>query len=77
MKTAKVFQTGGSQAVRLPKECRFEGKEVQVKKVGPALVLLPSHGSWDILFEACREFTPDFMSARRQLKLEKRQPLNV
>jgi antitoxin VapB len=77
VKTAKVFQTGGSQAIRLPKECRFEAKEVQVKKVGPALVLLPNHGSWDILFEACREFTPEFMSSRSQPKLEKRHPLKV
>lgn len=76
MKTAKVFQTGGSQAVRLPKECRFEGKEVHFKKVGPALILLPKQGSWDILFEACREFAPGFMSDRRQPKQEKRQPLN-
>jgi len=39
MKTAKLFTNGSSQAVRLPKECRFEGTEVGYKKVG-GLVLL-------------------------------------
>jgi antitoxin VapB len=75
MKVAKVFQSGGSQAVRLPKECRFEGKEVHYKKIGPALILLPTQGSWEILFQACREFAPEFMSVRRQPKLEKRLSL--
>ena len=34
MDTAKIFQTGRSQAVRLPKEYRFNGKEVVIKRVG-------------------------------------------
>jgi len=75
MKTAKLFKTGGSQAVRLPKECRFEGEEVHYRKVGSALVLLPSKGSWEILLEACGEFSPGFMAQRRQPKLENRDPL--
>ncbi|NLF97609.1 MAG: AbrB/MazE/SpoVT family DNA-binding domain-containing protein, partial [Candidatus Riflebacteria bacterium] len=41
MKTAKIFQNGQSQAVRLPKEFRFKGKEVFVKKIGNAIMLLP------------------------------------
>ena len=77
MKTAKLFKTGGSQAVRLPKECRFEGKDVHYHKVGEALVLLPRKGSWETLFEACREFAPDFMSRRKQPKLENREPLRA
>ena len=75
VKTAKLFKTGGSQAVRLPKECRFEGEEVHYRKVGPALVLLPRKGSWDILFEACGEFSPGFMESRKQPKLERRKPI--
>ena len=75
VKTAKLFKTGGSQAVRLPKECRFEGEEVHYRKVGPALVLLPRKGSWDILFEACGEFSPGFMEPRKQPKLESREPI--
>ena len=41
METAKLFTSGGSQAVRLPKSCRFPGDEVAVKKVG-AIVMLYS-----------------------------------
>ena len=42
MKTAKLFTTGGSQAVRLPKECRFEGDEVFIRREGAAVVLEPT-----------------------------------
>ena len=41
MKTAKLFQHGGSQAVRLPKEFRFKGTEVVIEKRGDAVVLEP------------------------------------
>ncbi len=39
MATAKLFQHGGSQAVRLPKEFRFEGTEVEIEKRGQEVVL--------------------------------------
>ena len=42
MMTAKLFENGRSQAVRLPKECRFSGDEVSVSKVGDAVILLPN-----------------------------------
>lgn len=38
---AKVFKTGGSQAVRLPKECRLPGDEVLVRKAGSMVILAP------------------------------------
>jgi antitoxin VapB len=41
MKTAKIFQHGGSQAVRLPKAFRFDGKEVRIEKHGDEVVLKP------------------------------------
>ena len=41
MRTAKLFNNGRSQAVRLPKEFRFEGKEVSIHREGEAVVLLP------------------------------------
>jgi antitoxin VapB len=41
MKTAKLFKHGGSQAVRLPKEFRLEGREVLVEKRGEIVVLRP------------------------------------
>ena len=41
MPTAKLFRHGGSQAVRLPKAFRFEGKEVDVERRGDEVVLTP------------------------------------
>ena len=41
METAKLFTTGGSQAVRLPKDFRFEGNEVLIRKAGKAVILEP------------------------------------
>ena len=46
MMTAKLFENGRSQAVRLPKECRFSGDEVSVSKVGDAVILLPKNNRW-------------------------------
>ncbi len=47
MPVAKLFPTGGSQAVRLPKEYRFEGDEVLIRREGKAVVLEPkSRRSW-------------------------------
>ena len=40
---AKVFMHGRSQAIRLPKECRFEGREVKVTKIGERVILEPDH----------------------------------
>ncbi|MET0535672.1 MAG: type II toxin-antitoxin system VapB family antitoxin [Steroidobacter sp.] len=66
MKTAKLFKNGESQAVRLPKEFRFEGDEVLIKKSGNAVVLLPKKKSWDSLVESLSQFTNDFMTERQQ-----------
>lgn len=41
MTTAKIFQHGGSQAVRLPKAFRFEGSEVLIEKHGDEVTLKP------------------------------------
>src|SRR5215469_14902589 len=66
MKTAKLFKNGDSQAVRLPKEFRFAGDEVLIKRVGSAVVLLPKAKSWDTLVESLEKFPADFMSDREQ-----------
>ncbi len=73
MKTAKLFQNGQSQAVRLPKEFRFEDDHVFVKKSGNAVVLLPTKNSWDTLIHSLDKFTNDFMSERKQPKAQKRE----
>jgi antitoxin VapB len=66
MKTAKLFKNGDSQAVRLPKEFRFAGDEVLIKRVGSAVVLLPKARSWDTLIASLEKFPQDFMSDREQ-----------
>lgn len=46
--TAKLFMHGRSQAVRLPKEFRFPGKEVRVRRIGRAVLLEPVGGPLDV-----------------------------
>ena len=66
MDTARLFLNGRSQAVRLPKEFRFEGDRVYVKRVGNAVVLLPYSGSWESLFQSLDAFSDDFMEGGRE-----------
>jgi Virulence-associated protein and related proteins len=60
MKTAKVFETGRSQAVRLPKEFRFHTSQVYIKREGNRIVLIPKPDiTWEEFFldtEPCPEF---------------------
>ena len=67
--TAKLFQNGQSQAVRLPKEFRFENqKEVFVKKINGMVVLIPKDNGtvWDKMFDNLETFSDDFMETRVQ-----------
>lgn len=65
MKTAKVFMSGGSQAVRLPKEYRFDCDELVVNKVGEVVILLPKDKARQTLFEGLSGFSDDFMADGR------------
>jgi antitoxin VapB len=77
VKTAKLFKNGDSQAVRLPKEFRFAGDEVLIKRIGSAVVLLPKAKSWDTLVQSLDKFPADFMSSRDQpLEVERRESLS-
>ena len=75
MKTAKLFQNGQSQAVRLPKEFRFEGDEVIIKRSGNAVILLPANHSWDVLLSSLDKFSYDFMDDRAQPVPQEREDL--
>ncbi len=68
MNTAKIFTTGRSQAVRLPKEYRFKGSELMVAKLDGMVVLYPRNKGWDLLKKSLDRFTDDFASERRQPK---------
>lgn len=68
MTTAKVFMTGRSQAVRIPKPFRFDSREVSIRRSGDSIVLSPIRDrSWAEFFalHACPDFTLDRTSAQR------------
>ena len=67
MDTAKLFINGQSQAVRLPKSYRFEGKEVYVKKVPEGVLLLPKDTTiWDVWERNLLKYDSPFMTGRNQ-----------
>ena len=67
MNTAKLFKNGESQAVRLPKEYRFKGKEVYITKHSNIVMLIPkSKDGWDLMKAAINEFSDDFFEEGRQ-----------
>ena len=73
MKTAKIFKNGQSQAVRLPKEFRFEDDYVFVKKSGNVIILIPAKNSWASLLNSLTKFSDDFMTERKQPKTQVRE----
>ncbi len=75
MDRAKLFKNGQSQAVRLPKQMRFEGKEVYVRRLGDAVVLLPTNNPWTTLVESLEMFSEDYMQERLQPEPQKREGL--
>jgi antitoxin VapB len=64
--TAKVFKNGASQAVRLPKEFRFDCDEICIKRIGSAVLLFPRGAAWDLMGEAIGNVGEDFMLKRKQ-----------
>lgn len=70
--TAKVFVTGRSQAVRLPKQFRFDSDEVYIRQEGDEVILSPRPESWHDFFASELRPTEDFMKERVDLPLQKR-----
>jgi antitoxin VapB len=66
MEEAKLFLNGQSQAVRLPKAFRFQGKKVYIRRLGNAVILLPYRKPWSCLRDACGKFSDDFLRDRDQ-----------
>ncbi|HAE38204.1 MAG TPA: AbrB/MazE/SpoVT family DNA-binding domain-containing protein [Candidatus Riflebacteria bacterium] len=65
MQTAKLFQNGRSQAVRLPKEYQFAGKEVIIQRLGDAVLLIPREKAWEVFLQGLAGFSEDFMKDGR------------
>ena len=75
MNTAKLFKNGKSQAVRLPKQFRFQGTEVYIKRVGRCVILMPKNDPGESLSSSLDNFSDDFMADRQQPGLDKREVL--
>ncbi len=73
MITASLFKNGSSQAVRIPKEFRFKGERVEIKKIGNCILLIPIGSSWDSFIDSLDEFSEDFMEERKQPELQQRE----
>ncbi|MCX5844213.1 MAG: type II toxin-antitoxin system VapB family antitoxin [Deltaproteobacteria bacterium] len=76
MKTAKVFKSGNSQAVRLPKDFQLDGDEVYLKKQNDVLILIPKGDHWSSLRRSLDQFSDDFMADRIQLDIAEREDLS-
>ena len=75
MEVAKIFENGRSQAVRLPKQCRFQNSEVNVQKIGDIVMLIPKDSKWQGLLTSLELFTEDYMEQRVQGEVEERAKL--
>lgn len=65
MEIAKIFETGRSQAVRLPKKFRFTDDEVLIQRLGDAVILVPKDAAWKTFLEGLHGFSDDFMADGR------------
>ena len=74
MGTAKLFWSGRSQAVRLPKEYRFEGKEVRIRRRGNAVILEPIADDWAWLHAVSGKFDDDFITAVNEPMPQQERP---
>ena len=73
IKKAKIFMNGRSQAVRLPKEFRFDCDEVFVEKQGDKLILTAKRPSWDEFFALEPAFDKSFLEDRDELPVQERE----
>ena len=71
---AKIFWSGRSQAVRLPKEFRFEGKEVRIRRHGKGVLLEPVASDWSWLEKIPRPLGEDFLHAALEQPPQQERP---
>jgi len=74
MVCTKVFTSGNSQAVRIPKEFHIDFSELVIKKIGSSIILTPNDSKWENLRRSLSEFSDDFMSeGRNQPAMQERE----
>lgn len=77
METARIFWSGRSQAIRLPKDYRFEGKEVRIRRHGASIILEPIPADWNWLDALAGPLDADFrQSATEQPSMQERPSLD-
>jgi antitoxin VapB len=76
MLSSKVFISGNSQAIRLPKEYQVDDKELYIQKIGSTIILFPKTNPWESFEHSLKEFSDDFMKdGRNQPKVQRRESL--
>jgi len=76
MLSSKVFNSGNSQAIRIPKEYQVEDKELYIQKIGSTIILFPKTNPWDTFEKSLSEFSDDFMiDGRNQPAMQEREGL--
>lgn len=74
MLSSKVFVSGNSQAIRLPKEYQVEEKELYIQKIGSTIILFPKTNPWEAFERSLNEFSDDFMiDGRNQPAVQERE----
>ena len=74
MKTVKVFKSGNSQAVRIPKEYQVNEEEMIINKIGNTIILFPRDDPWELFKKSLEEFSDDFfVHGRKQPAMQKRR----
>jgi antitoxin VapB len=66
MEIAKLFWSGRSQAVRLPKDFRFSGNEVRIRRHGNAVIIEPMNEDWTWLDAVAGSLDKDFIQAAQE-----------
>jgi antitoxin VapB len=74
MKTARLFWSGRSQAVRLPKEFRFTGPDVSIRRQGSAVILEPIAEEWSWLDCLVGKLDDDFVEAANEQPEQQERP---
>jgi len=72
METTKLFDSGNSQAIRLPKKYQIKGKEAFITKVGDAIIIIPMKQKWNLFIGSLDKFSDDFLAKRNQPTFDKR-----
>lgn len=76
MQSTKVFISGNSQAIRIPKEYQIDENELYIQKIGGTIILLSKKNPWEAFEKSLDEFSDDFFSTgRKQPKMQKRESL--